>query len=171
MAWATSGAVTSWVSAIFNRKGNFIVMVSVQKKIQAGFGVALVFLLFTGATAWWRAQQNAEAFRAVEHSHRVLDSFEAILVQMLDTETRCRGFALSGDETYLQSYEAGLAAVQTSFNAAKQLTGDNPGQQLQLADIERLIQQKINGENTLIRLRRSGDRAGMAQYISSGRAR
>jgi PAS domain S-box-containing protein len=140
----------------------------VQHKIQSGFAVALAFLLLTGVTAWWSEQRNAAAFRAVAHSYKVLDQFEVVLVETLDIETWDRGFAISGDEKLLQSYQAGIAEVQESLAAAKRLTQDNPDQQRRLAILEPLIQKKTSIANEVIKLRRSGDTAGVLHLIATG---
>jgi PAS domain-containing protein len=121
-----------------------------QRRIQAGLAVALAFLLLTGATAWWGAQRNAEALRAVEHSREVLDHLQTTLVEMPNTETGSRGFALSGDDNYLAPYQAGIAAVQKSFGAAKQLTRNNPSQQRRLAVLDPLIPNRITHERGVI---------------------
>lgn|GEM_PF-2557151 len=73
----------------------------IQHKIQAGFLIALVFLLLTGVSAWWSQQQNVETFESFDHTHRVNDSLDEILVGVLNVETGNRGFAISGDEAFL----------------------------------------------------------------------
>ena len=143
----------------------------IQQKIQAGFAVALAFLLLIGVTAWWSEQRNAETFRSVERSYQVLDHFETMLVEMLNTETGSRGFAISGDETFLQPQQIGIAAIQESLTAAKRLTQDNPDQQRRLAALEPLIQEKISRANTVVKLRRSGDTAGAFQFIATGQGK
>lgn len=143
----------------------------IQQKIQAGFAVALAFLLLTGASAWWSAQRNAETFRAVDHTYQVLDALEDTLVEMLNTETGSRGFAISGDEAFSQPYQTGIAAVQKEFELAKRLTQDNPEQQRRLAVLDPLIQTKISFANEVVRLRRSGDTAGAFQIIASGQGK
>ena len=140
----------------------------IQQKIQVGFAVALAFLLLTGVTAWWSEQRNAAAFRAVADSYKVLDQFEVVLVETLDIETWDRGFAITGDEKLLQSYQAGIAEVQESLAAAKRLTQDNPDQQRRLAILEPLIQKKTSIANEVIKLRRSGDTAGVLHLIATG---
>ncbi len=142
--------------------------VLIQHKIQAGFAVALVFLLLTGVTAWWSEQRNAELFALVDHSREVVDKLDATLVDMLNTETGNRGYAISGDAEFLQPYEEGVASARASFAAVKRLTQDSPGQQRRLAELEPLIQNKINHANAVIQLRRSGDTAGALQYIGQG---
>ena len=139
----------------------------VQQKIQAGFAVALAFLLLTGATAWWSVHEDAEAFRWVEHTERVLDAFQDTQTAVLVTQTEMHGFLISGDETMLPAYASGIAAIQKSFAEAKRLTQDNPRQQRRLAAFALLLQKKISFENEAIRLRRSGDIAGAAQFAAA----
>jgi PAS domain S-box-containing protein len=141
----------------------------IQQKIQAGFAVALAFLLLTGATAWWSGQRNAEGFRRVDHTREVIDALQDTRAGLLNTETGNRGFAISGDEAFLQPYQAGIPAVQKSLAAAKRLTQDNPNQQRRLAMLEPLIQKKMSYLNECIKLRRSGDTAGALQFIASGK--
>ena len=140
----------------------------IQRKIQAGFGLALAFLLVTGAMAWWSASRNAETFRAVDRSYKVLEKLEAILVEMLNTETGSRGFAISGDEVFLEPYHSGTAAAQNALAEARRLTLDNPRQQHQLAVLEPLIQKRIRQANDVITLRRRGDTNGALQLITAG---
>jgi len=144
---------------------------SVQNKIQAGFAVALAFLLLIGVSAWWSAQRNMETFRSVDHTYQVLDKLEDTLVDMLNAETGSHGFVISGDEAFLQPYQAGVVKVQKSVAAAKQLTQDNPNQQRRLALLEPMIQKKIAGANEAIKLRRSGDTAGAIQFIAVGQGK
>ena len=143
----------------------------IQHKIQAGFAVALAFLLLTGASTWWSMRRNVETFRAVDHTHEVIEALHETLVEMLNTETGNRGFAISGDENFLEPYQAGITAVQQSFAEAKRLTQDNPDQQRRLAALEPLMQKKINLEKEIIKLRRSGDTAGALQIIASGQGK
>src|ERR1041385_7569938 len=129
----------------------------IQRKIQAGFGVALALLLLTGAVEWWSVTRNAEAFRAVDHTSRVLEKLEAILVKMLNMETGSRGFVISGNETFLEPFQSGIASVQNSQAEARRLTRDTPSEQRPGANLEPLIQKNISHANEAITLRRRGD--------------
>jgi PAS domain S-box-containing protein len=144
---------------------------TIQNKIQAGFALALAFLLLTGAATWWSARRNVETFRAADHTYRVLDKLEAILVDVLNMETGARGFVISGNESFLEPYQNGLAEVQKSLEAARQLTRDNPNQQRRLAILEPLIQDRVAYAKETIHLRRSGDTAGAYQHITSGQGK
>ena len=143
----------------------------IQHKIQAGFIVALVFLLLTGVSAWWSEQQNVATFDYFDHIHRVNDTLDEIIVGVLNVETGIRGFAISGDEAFLSSYQAGITALPRAFQIAEQLMQDNPRQQQRLAVLQKLIQVKNNHANEVVRLSRSGDGAGARQLISQGQGR
>ena len=140
----------------------------IQHKIQAGFTVALLSLLLAGVSAWWSEQRNVQLFGRVDHTREVIDRLDGTLVDILNTETGSRGFAISGDAAFLRPYEAGVTAVQESFAAVQRLTEDNPGQQRRLATLAPMIRDKLNLANEVIQLRRGGDADGALQRISSG---
>jgi PAS domain S-box-containing protein len=143
--------------------------VLIQHKIQAGFIIALVFLLLTGVSAWWSQHENVETFVSFDHTHRVNDTLDEILVEMLNIETANRGFAISGNDAFLHPYQAGIIAVPKAFATAKRLMEENPRQQQRLAALEQLIQEKLNHAGEVIKLRRSSDAAAALQFISQGR--
>jgi PAS domain S-box-containing protein len=140
----------------------------IQKKIQTGFAVALAFLLVTGVSAWWSQRRNVETFHAVERTYAVLDELEATLVGMLSTEVATRSFAMSGDGKFLTPSHVGISAVRKSFQSAKRLTLDEPGQQRRMEVLEPLIEQEIRQTEGEMQLLRSGDSAGAIRLIASG---
>ena len=55
----------------------------------------------------WRRQQSADDADWVAHTHEVSTTLELTLRHLVDVETGGRGFALTGDEPFLEPYEAG----------------------------------------------------------------
>jgi PAS domain S-box-containing protein len=143
----------------------------IQHKIQAGFAIALVFLVLTGASAWRSARQNLATFQAVDQTREVIEELQSVLKEMLDIETGNRGFAISGEERFLEPYQTGIAAVGASIETAKRLTRADPAQQRRLATLVPLIEAKTSLANEVIRLRRGGDGAGAQQLVASGRGK
>ncbi|MCX6848144.1 MAG: PAS domain S-box protein [Verrucomicrobia bacterium] len=143
----------------------------IQHKIQAGFAAALAFLLLTGVSAWWSEQQNVATFDSFDHTHRVNDVLDEILVEVLNIETGNRGFAISGDEAFLPPYQSGITTVPRALQTAKQMMRENPRQLQRLVVLEPLIQDKIHFASKVLQLRRSGDDAGARQFISQGQGR
>ena len=143
----------------------------IQHKIQTGFAIALVFLLVTGAMTWWSARRNVETFRAVDHTYQVIARLQDTLVEVLNTETGSRGFALSGDADYLQPYQTGTASVQEAFAAVRQLTRDNPAQQQRLAALWPLIEKRIALADELVKERRGEGQTESQSPASLGEGR
>lgn len=117
---------------------------------------------------WWSARQNVATFRAVDHTHEVLNTLDGLLVDMLNAETGMRGFIISGKDAFLEPYQAGIAAVQKALAEARRLTRDNPHQQRRLAALEPLLQKEVAIQARLIQLRRSGDFDGAQRIVTSG---
>lgn len=140
----------------------------IQHKIQAGFLTALVFLLLTGVSAWWSEHENGATFDSFDHTHRVNDALDEILVETLNIETGNRGFAISGDDAFLRPYQASSIAVPKAFATAKRLMEENPRQQLRLTALEQLIQEKLNHASEVIQLRRSSGATVALQFVSQG---
>lgn len=140
----------------------------IQHKIQAGFITALAFLLLSGISAWWSEQQNATTFDSFDHTHRVNDVLDDILVDLLNVESGNRGFAISGNEAFLSPYQASIVTVPKAFATARSLMLDNPRQQQALAELDQLIQRKLAHAGEVIKIRRSGDASGAQHFIGTG---
>ena len=67
--------------------------------------VAIALLSFLAT----RSYQNASA--DVDHSHKAISDINAVLEDAQNAETGQRGFVLTGDESYLEPYETGLARL------------------------------------------------------------
>src|SRR4051812_4717975 len=102
---------------------------SVENKIRMGFGAALVFLVLTGAAAFWSAIRSNQTFRSVEHNERVLAQLTSAFAAILDVETGARGFALAGGEEFLEPFNSGQVRAIAALNELRGLTANNPEQQ------------------------------------------
>jgi PAS domain S-box-containing protein len=116
---------------------------TLERKIAAGFAIAIAILLGIGAATWLSLVRFQREFAAVEHTHVVLNRLEQIQVQALDVQTGSRGFALSGDPTFLQPFDFGVAKIRESLAEVRQLTHDNPRQQERLSALESAVAREI----------------------------
>jgi len=91
----------------------------------------------------------------VSHTHKVLESVQDLVFAVEGIESNSRGFALTGKESYLESYRAGLLKVARDQAAIRSLTLDNPEQRQQVPELESLTAQKIERTETIIRLRQA----------------
>jgi diguanylate cyclase (GGDEF)-like protein/PAS domain S-box-containing protein len=137
-----------------------------NRKLQLAFGSAMLTLLVVGAISYHVMVVSRDNARWVSHTQEVLESIHDLAFAVESIESDSRGFALTGKESYLESYRAGLLKVTREQAAIRQLTLDNPAQQRQLPLLESLTAQKIQRTETVIRLRQAQGSAPAA--IRSG---
>jgi PAS domain S-box-containing protein len=138
-----------------------------DRKVQLGFGAAILTLLAMGAMSYRGMVVSSESDRWVQHTHEVLENLQGLLSATDGIESSVRGFVLTGDESYLQSYRASLQSAQQYEAAVRSLTVDNPLQQDQLPQLETLLAAKIQFAETIITLRRSKGFEAAADAIRS----
>ncbi len=123
------------------------------KKIAAGFGTALAILILVGSFAYRSMVKSDEDRVWVMHTRQVLEKLEAVLADLLNVETGARGYALGGDESYLEPYTTGLEQVHQDESQLRELTSDNPVQQHSLDLLDPLIEKRLELAQTLIKAR------------------
>jgi PAS domain S-box-containing protein len=135
-------------------------------KLHRAFGSAILTLLVTGAMSYRAVIVSGESNRWVRHTNEVLEKIDNLLFAMKSTESGVRGFALSGDESFLDSRRANIRLADQDLAAIGALTTDNPRQQRQISIVYPLLAAKIQREETVIRLRRA---KGVAAVVDAGR--
>ena len=121
---------------------------------------ALLFFAFSGAVSYSNVQTLKADNEKIVHSHEVITTLDALLSTMADAETGQRGFLLTGNEKYLQPYDAAPSKSALQINAIAALTGDNATQQANLAQLKPHIAAKLAELKETIDLRR--DKGGLA---------
>ena len=127
------------------------------RKVQFALAFAIFTLLVVGALSYRGMVVSSESDRWVRHTHEVLESLQDLLLAMQSVESSYRGFVLTGKESYLESYHAGVGSAEQDVATVRNLTADNPAQQNQFPALEKLAAQKIQfGERSFALARRMG---------------
>ena len=80
-----------------------------RSKIAAGL-VTAVLVAVVGAISWWAVQRATKSSEEVSHTSQVILEQQKLLGALADIETSARGYALTGDSTFLAPFdEARLA--------------------------------------------------------------
>ena len=140
-----------------------------KRRVQLAFGSAIVILLVVGAVSYRGLFLSSESDRWVRHSHEVLENLDHLVADMERIESSDRGFALTGEVVYLESYRASAVSAGQDAAAVRDLTKDNPEQQLQLPALEEVMTQKMRLGDVVIGLRRTKGVGAAAEAIGSGR--
>ena len=130
-------------------------MARLNRRMQVAFGSAILTLLVVGAVSYRGIVASSESDRWVRHTHEVLENLHQLAFTMEAVEAGCRGFVLTGNESYFESYRAHKLSAQRDLQILRGLTVDNAIQQGRLLALVRLAAEKIASSETLIALRRS----------------
>jgi PAS domain S-box-containing protein len=139
-----------------------------NRRVQLGLGAAILASLVVGAISYRSMVASTESDRWVRHTHEVLEKLQNLLAEMQSIESSYRGFALTGEESYLESYRASKLSAEQGEASVRNLTADNPKQEILFPILERLTAQRIQFGQRVISLRRSMGLAAAADAVRSG---
>jgi signal transduction histidine kinase len=122
-------------------------------------------LIVAGVAAAWSTAQNEQHTADVGHTYQVEIAINRARVLIEQSETARRGFLLTGDTAYLQSYRTVMAALPGAIGRIATLTADNPGQQSKVATLRRQIADLEQHRERTISLSVRGDQsAALVQF-------
>ncbi|WP_341678055.1 response regulator [Niveibacterium sp. SC-1] len=107
--------------------------------------------------------------RLTDHSNRVIATVSQLEKVTIDGETGMRGFLLAGRDSFLEPYNANRTSFPRLLNDLRELTADNPGQQLRLDRIDTLYKQWTSYAEDVIALRRADQPLGDAVGSERGK--
>ena len=140
-----------------------------NRKVQLSFGSAIAILFVLGAFSYRSMVVSSESDQSVWRTHEVLESLQQLLFAMQSIESSSRGFVLTGEESYLDTYRADLLSADMHEALVRNLTVDNPEQQRRLPALEELAAQRIRFAEAVIGLRRAKGFEAAVDAIRSGR--
>jgi PAS domain S-box-containing protein len=138
-----------------------------QRRVLAGFAVGVGLAGMLGLVSWRNAQKAAEDAIWVEHTHEVITALEATTRHLIDMGSGARGFALTGESSFLAPYETGMRALGNDLELLRRLTADNPNQQQRLKILGPQVQARIGAAVSTVAARRAG-KAPMINVVERG---
>ncbi|MGA9474116.1 MAG: PAS domain S-box protein, partial [Terriglobales bacterium] len=141
-----------------------------SRRVQIGFGSAIVTLLVVGAISYRAMVVSSESDKWVRHTHEVIGNLRELRLAMETVEANCRGFLLTGNDSYFESCLASRQEVARYDTAVRNLTVDNALQQGRLPEVERLAAEKFALADKVLDLRRAQGPEVAADAIRSHRA-
>jgi PAS domain S-box-containing protein len=146
-------------------------MVAAERKVRLGFAAALGLLALIGLASYLAlARLNANA-ASVARSYEILSSLELLLAAATDSETAERGYVITGDETYLEPYRQGTAAVDREAGRLRVLMQSNQAQQERLDALMVLVTERLANLRAVIDARREGGFAAAQSEILTGKGK
>lgn len=138
------------------------------KKMGFGFALSFVLLLIVGLLSSRGVESLAETSYQVARTHERLDHVNGLLSALKDAETGQRGFLVTGDDAYLEPYEAAQRELPELQRRLGELVADDSAQQRRLAAVAGVIVKlQANHKDRIEVRRRSGFDAAL-QLIRGG---
>jgi signal transduction histidine kinase/CHASE3 domain sensor protein len=130
-------------------------LLATERKVQAGFAFALVCLGIIGAMSYLSVVRSRGDAAWVAHTHDVISRLELLFSTMSDSQNRYRGFAITGDESYLKPNLQAVQTAEADVRRLRELTTDNPAQQRRLDSLAPVIAEQMLFSRDVIETRRS----------------
>ncbi|MCX6952047.1 MAG: PAS domain S-box protein [Verrucomicrobia bacterium] len=127
---------------------------ALHRKVLAGFGVALACLGIIGTVSFLAVVRLREDARSVAHTHEVLGNLDSLLALSADAENGYRGFAVVGEEDFLNPFVAATRSIPAQLRDLRELTRDNPVQQRRLETIAAQLDGQLGFGREIVEARR-----------------
>jgi signal transduction histidine kinase/DNA-binding response OmpR family regulator len=141
---------------------------SIEKKTGAGLAVAGLSLLLVAGLLYRNTRGFIEASQWVSHTHEVLAELEGTLSSVADAQTATRGYIITGQEAFLEPYQAAAPAVRAHVDRLKSLTADNPDQQHHVATLGSAVAEELDSLQENIDSRRQEGFEAARQRVAAG---
>ena len=144
---------------------------SLERRIQIGFGIAVAIIVAVGAAALRSTEATVSSARWVAHTLQVRAELEAGFADLIEAETGVRGYVITGDTTYLAPYHSARTTLHSRLAGLRDLTADNPAQQRRLDSLETLVATRLERLQWTIETRRTGGPAAAGPAVIGGRGK
>lgn len=136
-----------------------------SRRIMLG-AAALVMMGMVGVSyREWRRYNRA--IRESAQTREIIDSTNELLASLTDAETGQRGFLLTGNERYLETYNQAAQAVPNGLTRLKLLLAARPAESADAPRLNSLVEEKLTELRQTIELRRTqGAQAAVALELS-----
>jgi PAS domain S-box-containing protein len=134
-------------------------------------GMALVALTLICATSIFLEIKSRSDARWVNHTLAALNKLSDVRLEVRRAESAARGYALSGDPRLAAEYSEVLDRIEPAFAELMEAIKDNPAQAELLESTRPIVSQRLVVTSELVRLRQTGDTAGIVALVSQGRGR
>jgi len=108
-----------------------------------GIGLSLALVAAIGGLSLRSLVDQGEDARWVAHTHAVIGEMERVRMEMLKAENAQRGYVLAGNSSFRSRFSTARDELQKTLGSLRALTGDNAEQQKKLAELQPLIQKRL----------------------------
>ncbi len=128
-----------------------------KKNLLIGYGLSLLLLIGSSVASYYSIQSLLDSQKWVNHTNVVINKLESIISLLKDAETGQRGFLLTGNNAFLQPYNGAYERSVVLINDTKQLTVDNPVQQVNCDLLNAIVTKRLSNLSSVIDRKKRGE--------------
>jgi methyl-accepting chemotaxis protein len=137
-----------------------------RPKILLAFAVPTFVTLITGIVILRALTQSIHTSERVDHTQQVIAKANGLIRAVGVAVGGSRGFAVTGDETFLSSYNQGVSDSKRAGTDLRQLVSDNPPQVARVDRMSELLNRWLNEvSEPQIEAVRAGNQAEAARLV------
>lgn len=129
---------------------------------------ALLILICIGALSYRSQVRNEEDREWVTHTHLVVEMLQAIRIDITEAETGERGYILTGQQPYMESYGVGVDRLGQDIEGLRDLTSDNSGEQENIKRLKSLIADRLTELSDGIEVRKQSGLLAGVEAVTQG---
>jgi diguanylate cyclase (GGDEF)-like protein/PAS domain S-box-containing protein len=133
-------------------------------KIRLGAASILLLVIAVATASFWTIRNLTRAYNSVDHTNLVLNEIDAIPSFTKDTVSGVRGYVITGNKNYLQTYMAAARQIEPHLKTLHDLTDDNPDQHRRAEELRGLLDHELATQKEIVALREAG--GSEAQAVS-----
>lgn len=141
---------------------------NVGTKIGAGFALTVAIFVIVGTVSYHATGELIEDSNARKRSYEVLLKIERVLTQLDAVVIGQRSYFLTGDETYLQAYQAAMGRLQSELPELRQLVVV-PEQRQRLEALIPVLKARLDMAGQAVDVYRSQGADAALQIVRAGR--
>ncbi len=123
---------------------------SFQRLLRRTVALPVVLLVLLAVTLTAEIVLLSSSLRWVDHSDRVIAAARLLQRPIIEMDGSLRGYYLTGDHTFLESYKDAKSRVPDQFEILQHLVVDNPAQEARLEELRQLDMRWIQWTDPLI---------------------
>lgn len=127
---------------------------SIRKKLLVGLAIPLLAVMVTLLASYVLSQRLNESRLWVDHTHKILIGNQKVFTLLVDSASSARGYALTGDERFISTYEDSSRQVHGEIDALLSLAADNPRQSQRVERLRSVADRRLRTSDELVALRR-----------------
>ena len=128
---------------------------TIEKYAPLAFLIGLTLLIGISLVSYRSLNDLTRTADQVARTHELIGQLEEVLSDYKDALIASRGYALTGNENYLDIYKDGKRKVDLDLLEVRRLTADNPQRGRELDAIDHIEQQTYKVFEEIIKTRRT----------------